>query len=83
MTHSHEERLAQLLHELPPAPPGLVAAAQELPHARRELDRIVELATTDAEFRRALIEDLEAALRAQGVEPDPIAVAELRRRLTP
>lgn len=81
MTHSDEERLAELLHELPPAPPGLVAAAQELPHARRELDRIVELATADAEFRRALIEDLEAALRTRGIEPDRTVVAELRRRL--
>ena len=82
MTHSHEERLAELLHELPPAPPGLVAAAQELPRARRELDRIVELATADAEFRRALIEDLESALRAKGIEPDRFVVAELRRRLS-
>ena len=81
MTHSDEERLAELLHELPPAPPGLVAAAQELPRARQELDRIVELATADAEFRRALIEDLEAALRTRGIEPDRIVVAELRRRL--
>ena len=82
MAHSHEEHLAELLHELPPAPPGLVAAAQELPRARRELDRIVELATADAEFRRALIDDLEAALRTQGIEPDRFVVAELRRRLT-
>lgn len=82
MTHSHEERLAELLHELPPAPPGLVAAAQELPRARRELDRIVELATADAEFRRALIEDLESALRAKGIEPDRFVVSELRRHLS-
>ncbi len=82
MTHTDEERIAELLHELPPAPRGLVAAAQELPRARRELDRIVELATADAEFRRALIQDLEATLRLRGIEPDEVVVAELRRRLT-
>jgi hypothetical protein len=80
MTSDHEERLAELLRALPPAPAGLVAAAKELPRARLELDRIVELATADAEFRRALIEDLEAALRAQGLEPDRTVIEELRRR---
>lgn len=80
MPISDEERLAELLRELPPAPDGLVAAAQELPRARRELDRIVELAAADAEFRAALIEDLETVLQARGIEPDRFVVAELRRR---
>ena len=83
MTLFPEERLAQLLRALPPAPAGWVAAATELPRARAELDRIVELSVADAEFRRALFEDLEAALRAAGFEPDRIAVEELRRRLAP
>ena len=83
MTLFPEERLAQLLRALPPAPAGWVAAATELPRARAELDRIVELSVADADFRRALFEDLEAALRAVGFEPDRIAVEELRRRLAP
>lgn len=77
-----EERVAELLHALPPAPEGWVQAAQELPAARRELDDIVERAARDVEFRQAVEADLEAALRQVGREPDPALVAALRARLT-
>jgi hypothetical protein len=80
--HYDEERLAELLRALPPAPEGWVRAAQELPRVRRELDDIVERAVADAEFRKALIADLEAALRSEGYEPDAIALDELRKRLS-
>jgi hypothetical protein len=76
-----EARLADLLRMLPPAPEGWVIAAQELPRVRRELDDIVGRAVADAEFRQALIADLEAALRAEGYEPDAMPLDELRRRL--
>ena len=76
-----EIRLGELLRALPPAPAGWVEAAQQLPRVRRELDDIVTRAVADAEFRRALIEDLEAALRAEGYEPDEIPIEDLRRRL--
>jgi hypothetical protein len=76
-----EQRLAELIAALPPAPEGWVRAAQELPFARRELDQIVARAEADAEYRRRLIADLETALRAEGIEPQPRTVAELRRRL--
>ena len=80
-TRNHdEERLGEFLSALPAIPAGLVAAAKELPRTRRELDRIVELAETDAEFRRALVDDLETALRAGGHEPNRIVIEELRRR---
>jgi hypothetical protein len=77
-----ELRLGSLLRALPPAPAGLVAAAAELPRTRRELARIVQLAEEDAVFRRALIDDLESALREAGVQPDRIVVEELRRRFS-
>lgn len=77
-----EERLAQLLRALPPAPEGWVRAAQELPRVRRELDDIVGRAVADAEFRKALIADLEAALRAEGYEPDAIPLDQLRKRIS-
>jgi hypothetical protein len=80
--HSYDEaRLAELLRMLPPAPEGWVKAAQELPRVRGELDDIVQRAVADAEFRRALIADLEAALRAEGYEPEAMPLDELRRRL--
>jgi hypothetical protein len=76
------ERLAELLRALPPAPQGWVAAAQELPLAQRELDEIVARAEADAEFRAALIADLEAALAAAGIHWQPRLTEALRRRLS-
>lgn len=76
-----EARLAELLRALPPAPEGWVRAAQELPRVRRELDDIVARAEADARFRKALVEDLEAALRLEGYEPKVMPLDELRRRL--
>jgi hypothetical protein len=75
-----EERIAELLSALPPAPQGWVRAAQELPQARRELEEIVARAEADLEFRRALIADLEAALAAEGYEPDERTLERLRER---
>jgi hypothetical protein len=76
-----EARLAELLRALPPAPEGWVRAAQELPRVRRGLDDIVARAEADAEFRKALIEDLEAVLRLEGYEPEVMPLDELRKRL--
>jgi hypothetical protein len=80
MSAYDEERLAELLTALPPAPQGWVQAAQELPLARRELDEIVERAVADAQFREALIADLESALAAAGYTPKPRLIAVLRER---
>jgi hypothetical protein len=77
-----EERLGELLRALPPAPEGWVRAAQELPRSRRELDDIVARAVADEAFRKALIEDLDRALRDVGYEPESLPIEELRRRLS-
>jgi hypothetical protein len=82
MTRYDEERLAELLADLPPAPRGWVEAAQELPLVRGRLDEIAARAEADAEFRRALLADLEAALEAAGYEPEPRLVDGVRDRLT-
>ena len=81
MTTHDEERIADLLGLLKPAPEAWVKAAQELPLASRTLDDIVAKAQADAEFRRALIADLEAALASEGYEPDPQLLDAVRRRL--
>ena len=81
MNSYDEERLAELLALLPPAPRGWVEAAQELPLARVELDGLVARAEADAAFRAQVLADLEAALSAAGVEPRPVGVESLRRRL--
>jgi len=77
----NEERIAELLGELPPAPGAWVRAASELPRARREIGRLVSLAEADGAFRDALLADTTAALRGAGLEPAPRAVAQLRERL--
>jgi hypothetical protein len=82
MSGFDEIRLANLLAALPPAPEGWVRAAQELPLARLGLEDLVRRAEEDADFRRRLIADLEAALQAEGIEPEPALKEALRRRLT-
>jgi hypothetical protein len=81
VTGYDEERLAELLQALPPAPAGWVAAAQELPLAKRGLDDIMARAEADAQFREALVADLEAALEREGYEADPPLVDAVKRRL--
>ena len=80
MSMYDEDRLSDLIAALPPAPEAWVRAAQELPSARRGLDAIVARAEADAEFRRALIADLEATLEQEGYERDRPLLDELRRR---
>jgi len=81
MTSYDEERLAELLALLPPAPRAWVQAAQELPLARQQVDGLVARAEADAAFRAQVLADLEAALDAAGVEPRPVVIESLRRRL--
>jgi hypothetical protein len=81
MREYDEQRLGRLIGMLPPAPEGWVRAAQELPAARRGLDQLVARAEADAAFRASVLADLESALQAEGVEPAPRVVVELRRLL--
>jgi hypothetical protein len=76
-----EETLAELLRALPPAPVAWVKAAQELPPIRGRLDELVGRAEADARYRKQLVADLERALEAEGVEPNPVVLEELRERL--
>ena len=76
-----EERIAELLRALPEPPVGWAEAAKQLPVARRELETILERIERDERFRDLVIADLESMLRAEGVEPTPVVVAHLRRRL--
>jgi hypothetical protein len=75
------DRLARLIAALPPAPGGWVAAAQQLPAARRGIDEIVERAVGDAAYRAQVVAGLESALAEVGIEPTPPILAELRERL--
>ena len=82
MSRFDHEQLGRLIGMLPPAPRGWVQAAQELPAARRGLDQLVARARADAEARAAILADLEAALQAEGLEPEPRVVERARRLLS-
>lgn len=81
MNSYDEEKLAELLRALPPAPVAWVKAAQELPPIRARLDELVARAEADLRYREQLVADLERALEAEGVEPNPVVLDELRERL--
>jgi hypothetical protein len=81
MSGYDEERIAELLRVLPPAPMGWVEAAQELPRARGEIAGLVERAQADADYRAQLLADIEAALTAEGLEPRPALIKLVRRRV--
>ncbi len=78
-----EERIAELLRALPAPPAGWVEAAKELPSVRGELETLLERIARDEQLRERAVADLEAMLRAEGVEPTPVVVAHLRRRIAP
>ena len=82
MSGYDEERIAELLRVLRPAPLGWVQAAEELPRARVEIAGLVARAQADAEFRARLLADAEAALAAEGVEPRPALIELVRRRIS-
>jgi hypothetical protein len=75
-----EEQLGRLIGTLPPAPQGWVAAAAELPRARRALASIEAELAGEAD-RAALTACLEAALAEAGHEPTPELLRVLRREL--
>jgi hypothetical protein len=75
-----EEDIGRLLASLPPAPTGWVAAATQLPRARRALAAIEAELAGEPE-RAAVTERLERALSEAGVEPTPELVRVMRRRL--
>jgi hypothetical protein len=77
-----EQRLANLIATLPPAPDAWVQAAKVMPVALASLDGMVERAKADAAYREQVIADLEAALAEAGIEPDRHLVNALRRNLT-
>ena len=80
MSAYDHDTLGRLIAALPPAPDGWVRAAQELPAARRGIDDIVARAEADVAYRERVVADLESALAAEGIDPTPLLLDELRDR---
>jgi hypothetical protein len=81
MSTYDEERLGELLSALPPAPDHLVRAAKQLSFMREQVDKIVERAEADDEYRRKVVADPEAALEEADVVAHSDAIEILRRKL--
>jgi len=75
-----EEDIGRLFGVMPPAPGGWVAAAAELPRARRALAD-VESRFADEPARAEATARLEQALADAGVVPTPELVRAVRRHL--
>lgn len=78
-----EEQIAARLRELPRPPAAWIEAASQLPALRQSLDGLVQRALNDSAERRRILADLEQALRDEGIESSPSAVAALRAAITP
>ena len=76
-----EIELGELLGMLPAAPDAWVEAAKQRPRIERGVTQILALAEADAEFRAALIEDLETTVREADVEASPEVVDAVRARI--
>jgi hypothetical protein len=81
MTAYDEEHLGELLSALPPAPEAWVRAAKELPLVHAGLDRILERAEADDEYRRQVVADPEAALAEADVVAHSETIQILRQKL--
>ena len=81
MSGPNEDRIAELLRALPPAPEAWVQAAQEIPFARDEIAAILERAAADEEFRKAVAADPETTLASEGYELDPAVVQAIHQLL--
>jgi hypothetical protein len=77
----HEEHLGELLNALPPAPEAWIRSAKQIPRTLAGVDKIVERAESDDEYRRKVVADPEAALEAADVVAHADAVEILRRKL--
>lgn len=78
-----EEDIAELLAALPPVPPALITAAEEIPRTRRELADVMRRIEADEQFRLAVEADIESALTSFGYELDDSGLREIRRQLNP
>jgi hypothetical protein len=81
MTELTVAQIAKMISSLPPAPAHWTEAAQALPELRASLDELVERCRADQAARAAALEDLEQALRAAGVAPEPQVLRYMRLSL--
>jgi hypothetical protein len=82
MSELTEKELAGLLRVLTPAPAHWVEAAKQIPRIKKQLVEVLPFLESTAPGRAAETADLEKAIEAAGLTPEPQLIAELQRHLT-
>ena len=77
-SRTEEERLAELIALLPPAPEPWVEMAARIPRTERDLADVQRRLEEDALLREALRRDPDRALREAGLEASPELIARLQ-----
>ncbi len=78
MTDYPDQRLAELIAALQPPPEDCVRRAQRIPAEHPVVRDVLQRAETDAAFRTALVEDVEAALERAGFARDRDTIDAIR-----
>jgi len=81
MNDDTERELAGLLRSLPPAPAHWVEAAQQIPRIKKQIIEVLPFLESAAPGRAVETAQLEKAIEAAGLTPEPQLVAELQRHL--
>lgn len=81
MTEYSERQIAGLLRVLAPAPAHWVEAAQQIPRIKKQINEVLPFLGEIATGRAVETAELEMAIEAAGLTPEPQLVAELQRHL--
>lgn len=81
MTEYTDEELAALLRALKPAPAHWVEAAQQIPRMKKQVAEVLPYLEEIAPGRAAETAELEKAIEAAGLSPEPQLLAELQRHI--
>lgn len=76
-----DEELAELLRSLPEPPAHWIEAAEQIPRIKRQIAEVLPHLEAMAADRAVETAELEAAIEAAGLEPEPRLVAGLRQYL--
>lgn len=81
MSKYTDRELAGLLRSLPPPPAHWVEAAQQIPQIKRQITEVLPFLESTAPGRAVETAELEKAIEAAGLVPEPQLVTELQRHL--
>lgn len=81
MSEYTDQELAGLLRVLKPAPTSWVEAAQQIPRMKKQVAEVLPYLEEIAPDRASETAELEKAISAAGLTPEPQLLAELQRHI--